>query len=183
MLTSNVNIHVWEIVSIFLPTKYTDSIHSLRKFLTVFTDRRDHFTAKKRRAQFELYQLTENEYPAAVVACSITGFNGLLLLAARAERNSSAGEYHSFWGETALTHTMNQAPNKGSKQVEEPRMQSFHRAYGGADRFTVVANTAPLFENVPDHNAVQNAIIKNLNIDGKFRITLSWLMCSDMHLA
>ena len=125
---------------------------------------------KKTHAQFELYQLTENEYPAAAAACSVTGFNGLLLLASRAERNSSACEYHSFWGKAALTHTMNQAPKKSGKQVKEPRVVPFHRAYGGADRFTIVANTAPLFENVPDHNAVQNAIIKNSNIDGKCRI-------------
>ena len=125
---------------------------------------------KKTRAQFELYQLTENEYPAAAVACSVTGFNGLLLLAARAERNSSAGKCHSVWGEAALTHPMNQVPKKSNKHVKEPRVVPFHRAYGGVDRFTVVANTAPLFENVPDHNAVQNAIIKNSNIDGKFHI-------------
>ena len=125
---------------------------------------------KKTCAQFELYQLTEHEYPAAAVACSITGFNGLLLLASRAERNSSAGEYHSFLGEAAPTDTMNQAPNKGCNQVKEPRVQPFHHVYEGADRFTVVANTAPLFENVPDHNAVQNAIIKNSSINGKFCI-------------
>lgn len=110
-------------------------------------------TLKKTRAQFELHPLQPDEFPEEAVACSASAFNGLYFLVTEHELGLSAATVNDKSTESGM-----------DDRNSSPFVLPFCRAYQERDFFAIVANTQPIFRNIPDTNSPQNTMIRRSDI-------------------
>lgn len=113
-------------------------------------------TLKKTRAQFELLPLRPDEFPEKAVTCSASAFNGLYFLVTEYELSMN-----TVSEATSHNKTLDNASNEHNNAAF---VIPFCRAYQEQDIFAIVANTQPLFRNVPDTNSAQNTMIRRSDI-------------------
>ncbi|KIM66486.1 hypothetical protein SCLCIDRAFT_21954 [Scleroderma citrinum Foug A] len=133
----------------------TTGAHSrLGPYFNLPTNGIDVSILKKTQAQFELRPLDSPNFSNKAVACSANAFNGLFFLATELEL-SLAGN------------------NNTSEEKILPNVTPFCHVNHDLDVYTLVANTSPLFHNVPDTNAAQNTMIKQSDISTSKSVPLS----------